>query len=93
MSALAVLLLGGVGAYWWTRRSTPNDPADTEPLPAESNIVPLTASRPQTEYGGGTIVSSVSSDPGKYVPLADVDCALYEAQIKHLSMVNKFKYV
>lgn len=93
MSLFGLLALGGLGAYWWTRRSSPNDPAESEPQPGTTGLVPVTAHNPRSEVGNATIASALTSDPGKYVPVADVDSSLYEAQIKHLSMANKFKYV
>jgi len=92
MSFLPILAVGaGVSLYYYVYRSpttAPNpEPALVpEPVPIKSTHVSSGLTGP------ATLASSLSSNPGTYVPIGDADRSLYETQVKHLSIASRFAY-
>lgn len=96
MSAVAMFLLGGsmLAYYWKTKEHPPPGPTEEE-IDAKKKItgyIPPPVLPPMSRPGEATIAAAVSSHPGTYVPAADLDRSLYEAQIKHLNMTSRFVY-
>jgi hypothetical protein len=93
MSFLVGLALGLGGLIYYYQQKEPL-PAPTEEQVEQKlkyeGYVPPPSPPPLPTAGNATIAASVRSEPYGYVPVADVDRSLYEAQIKHLNMSSRF---